>query len=459
MDSSQVAFDTFTSVSGALVFLLILINVTRIKFAKLEATIILSLFMVAIKGIDFIPVNMDVRSALTHVIIILSTTLMLKRKIQIISLSIFYAVLMSIISLLAGHIVGSIIIFLFSHLSYLGTITQELVSNDWGLLFLYKVIFFPLTFFTSKLIGRFLHKQLGNLDALVKGKFLTLLMVGALLTITVFLIGVLMRDTLYELALLELVYGLSLGLCFTYFAFSLYIFSKNMQFEIEGKHLQIYSENIEGMNKELRVFRHDHFNLLLGFSGHIKNRDLVGIEQYYNNYIKILDSNLDIAALDLNLNNLMNIKIPSLKAILSYKLQNAYFSGIDVRIKPIGEISIATKNISLIDLCRMVGIFLDNAIEACVEQINNGEKAVLEFSTTSNDKYFSLQFANTFHTKPSLSKMFEEGFSTKSNGRGLGLYTVSKIVDENDALDLDSYIYDCDSNQYLIHELNVTNIK
>ena len=454
MDGNQV-FDTISAISMALIFLLILINISRIKFTKIDSIITFVLFTTTIRGMDFIPVNTDVSSTLTHGVLIIIAFFITNRRLQIISLSMFYAVLMSAISLLAAQIASIVMIFSFAHLSGLGAITKDFVSSTWGLASLYVIIVFFLSFFTSNLCGRFLHKRLGTLDHLLKGKFSIYLLVGASLTLALFFITVLLYDTLDAFALREMVYGLSLGLCFAYFVFSLFTFNSNMQIEIESKHLKDYSEHIEVLNKELRAFRHDQFNLLLGFSEYIKNGDLAGIESYYNSYIKTLHTNADVAAFDLNLGQLMNIKIPSIKAILSYKLQYAHLCGIDVKIKAIGEVNSINKNIGLIDLCRIIGIFLDNAIEACVELDKNQGKAVLEFAAIDNDKYVSFQFANTFHTLPSLSKMFEEGFTTKSDGRGLGLYIVSKIVAENDGLTLESHIHDYGLDKYLIHELNI----
>ena len=454
MDGNQAILDTLSAISMALIFLLILVNVSQVRFAKIQSIGVVAIFAITIRGMDFVPVDMGVASVLTQGIMILIATFMVNRKLLIITLSMFYAILMSVISLLAGQIASSIMFFSLPRLSNLRNIPEDIASSAWVLTLLYVTISLIFSFFASNLCGRFLHRRLGNFGPLLRSRFIAYLLVGATLTLVLFLITVLLHDMLESLALLELAYGLSLGLYFACFVFSLFAFSNSMQILVESRHLQAYIESIEVVNKDLRVFRHDHFNLLLGFSEYIKSGDLAGMEDYYNSYLKTMHSNADIAAFNLNL-DLLNIKIPSIKAILSYKLQYAHFCGIDVKVKTIGEVSSIRRDIGMIDLCRIIGILLDNAIEACTEQIRNDGKAVFEFATINNDKSITLQFANTFHILPSLLKMFEEGFTTKPDGRGLGLYIASKIVEEYDGLTLESYIDDYGMEKYLIHELIV----
>jgi len=81
------------------------------------------------------------------------------------------------------------------------------------------------------------------------------------------------------------------------------------------------------------------------------------------------------------------------------------------------------------------GILLDNAIEAaseCTEKIIN-------VSIKNDEKNLRqlLVIENTYSNKDvDTDKIFEKGFSTKSNNTGLGLWEVRQILRKNNNLNL-----------------------
>lgn len=120
-----------------------------------------------------------------------------------------------------------------------------------------------------------------------------------------------------------------------------------------------------------------------------------------------------------------------LKGFFYYKFIEAEKKGINVSINISKQIEnsflkdIETKDFK--DLPRIIGVYLDNAIEA---------------SSTSEDKKLGIEMylikekieiiiTNTFNNEINLDKIGKESFSTKGKHRGHGLLLVNKILSEN----------------------------
>lgn len=120
-----------------------------------------------------------------------------------------------------------------------------------------------------------------------------------------------------------------------------------------------------------------------------------------------------------------------LKGFFYYKFIEAEKKGINVSINISKQIEnsflkdIETKDFK--DLARIIGVYLDNAIEA---------------SSTSEDKKLGIEMylikekieiiiTNTFNNEINLDKIGKESFSTKGKHRGHALLLVNKILSEN----------------------------
>lgn len=79
------------------------------------------------------------------------------------------------------------------------------------------------------------------------------------------------------------------------------------------------------------------------------------------------------------------------------------------------------------DLCRIVGIILDNAIE---EVIKLKDREIL-ISMYKDKDYFIIEVSNKCDTIPDLSKLDEKGYTTKTEGHGYGLCLLKEIIENN----------------------------
>ncbi|MGM9849731.1 MAG: sensor histidine kinase [Bacilli bacterium] len=78
-------------------------------------------------------------------------------------------------------------------------------------------------------------------------------------------------------------------------------------------------------------------------------------------------------------------------------------------------------------LCKIVGVFLDNAIE---ESKKNDDKSIMISLYVDDD--LVIEVSNRFEGKLDIDKLDESGYTTKGDGHGYGLSLVKKILSETD---------------------------
>lgn len=192
----------------------------------------------------------------------------------------------------------------------------------------------------------------------------------------------------------------------------------------EFAQLKEYTDMLEYMHDELRKFRHDYINIISTINGYIEEKEMEKLEVYFNE--KILPLSQNISNNNSNLALLKNIKVTGLKGLLSSKIVQAQSKGINTFID-IAE-SIEKIDMEIIDLCRIMGILFDNAIEAAV--ICNDAK--IKLGVIMKKHSVIIVIINSCNEDiPPIYKIFEKGFSTKGDNRGLGLSNAKEIVDKN----------------------------
>lgn len=98
-------------------------------------------------------------------------------------------------------------------------------------------------------------------------------------------------------------------------------------------------------------------------------------------------------------------------------------------------LDLTTLKMGIYDFARILGILLDNAIEAskeCKEKIIN-----ITFRSDIKNNRQLIIIENTYSNKDiDTEKIFEKGISEKENHTGLGLWEVRKIIKKNNNANL-----------------------
>jgi two-component system, LytTR family, sensor histidine kinase AgrC len=187
---------------------------------------------------------------------------------------------------------------------------------------------------------------------------------------------------------------------------------------VVNEQLKAYVEKNANLMFELRRFRHNVLNILHGLSGYIETKDWKGLTKYFNefgNQVEILK--------DPSTFSIEKIRNLAVRGLLTVKLNTARLLGINMQIQVEKDINLGEELIKDTDLCELLGIYLDNAIEASAEALI---KKVSVFFI-ENNQYISVLIENSFDEKPDLNQT-RLGKSTKGDGRGFGLKISESIL-------------------------------
>ena len=191
------------------------------------------------------------------------------------------------------------------------------------------------------------------------------------------------------------------------------------------EHLKEYTENLEMVYDNLRSFRHDYINVMASLAAYIEEGRYEELGDFF--YGHILPMQKGLTQKNDALNSLLHVEVLELKSILYTKLLLAVNREVEVEVD-IPDV-IDSVHMDPVDLVRVLGIYLDNAIEACLET----ERPFLHFhlGRVEGDVVFLL--SNSFVDRGlSLGQMCKKDVSTKGEGRGIGLYTVGEILNRYD---------------------------
>jgi hypothetical protein len=78
------------------------------------------------------------------------------------------------------------------------------------------------------------------------------------------------------------------------------------------------------------------------------------------------------------------------------------------------------------------------------------KSSVLKFAALTMNDATAFIFMNTCSVPPPIPKIFEKNFTTKHDGKGMGLYVLRLILDENDNTSLETTIKDGEFIQRLV---------
>ena len=215
---------------------------------------------------------------------------------------------------------------------------------------------------------------------------------------------------------------------------------EKIQTEAKQKALQDlldYTRNLEVMYNSLRSFKHDYINILLSMSGYIESGDMDELKKFFQT--KIFPTKNLIDQGDYKLNQLSNIGVLEIKSLLSTKMIYAHEAGIDVTID-IPD-SVDSFSMDTVDLTRILGIFLDNAIEAA----STTEQPQVGLNIIQHESGVSVIISNCYQDNGVvLHKLKQKGFSTKTGHQGIGLSNAQKIISSYDNVLLETTMqYGC----------------
>ena len=297
-------------------------------------------------------------------------------------------------------------------------------------IFLQNILFLFLLFLITKRFNIILNNIVKNIIPYEKYKYiLYFCALCTLITYYFFLMYSIFKVSSY-IHLLSIITGLIFSLLCTYITVSVL---KNIKLETNNKiesakleQQKKYILALEKNNNEIRKFKHDFNNIILGLDGYINNDDFnkEKLKKYFNSTIMTFNNNIELN--DIVIAKLNSIKVSSLKSLITNKVLVAQNNNIDADINIEGEITDFYTD--EMQLSRVLGVLLDNAIEASLE-VTDDKK--IDINIIQIDKTTDIQISNTFNnTGTPIADFNKEGFSTKGTNRGLGLSSAHEIANK-----------------------------
>lgn len=185
----------------------------------------------------------------------------------------------------------------------------------------------------------------------------------------------------------------------------------------------------EKRNDEHRMYKHELLNNLLTLKS-FKNKNTKKFDKALDDLISIYDEK------SIGIKNIYKLPV-GLKGMIYYKISDIDDKKYNIGVNISKQVSIDLENCNhkeYVTLCKIVGIVLDNAIEAMkisdnkilnIDIYKERDKSIIEINNSFND-------ANT-----DLSRLYSKNYSSKGKGRGLGLYIANILIKNSEYIDME----------------------
>jgi two-component system sensor histidine kinase AgrC len=220
----------------------------------------------------------------------------------------------------------------------------------------------------------------------------------------------------------------------TYFITSMYSLFRTNTLETTKKRLedeQLYTKTLTILHDSIKGFQHDFNNVVQAIGGYINAENMTALKEYYSQVLADCQKANNLAILNPEI-----INNPAIYSLFTSKYHTADELSIKTNFEIVSDLS--EINMKMYELIKILGILLDNAIDAskeCEEKIIN---VTIRKDLKSNRQLFIIE--NTYADKDiNVDKIFEKGFTTKerkTEDHGIGLWEIRQILRRNNNLNL-----------------------
>ena len=162
--------------------------------------------------------------------------------------------------------------------------------------------------------------------------------------------------------------------------------------QISMQQQNAYIESLEKLQSEMRRFRHDYKNMMSGMYLQAKEGNMEAVQ----NFIQDMTSDFD------------------------------YQVGEQIRrLTQLGNIHM----LEVKDLCRCLGILIDNAIDEVQGKKGKKPKPQIHIMISSQEECTTFQVRNPLYSNIDFHKIWQQGYSTRGADRGIGLASYKSILE------------------------------
>lgn len=204
-----------------------------------------------------------------------------------------------------------------------------------------------------------------------------------------------------------------------YMAFTLNKFVTEVEKQEQHK---LYIKTLEASLDNWSMYKHDASNMISTLSGFCRLKRWDKLETYIKEIANDMHKEVDVG----NINFYLKDNIPCLYGIVLAKSSEAARNHINFDVKVTAK-KFELKAANELQVSRMVGILLDNALEAAKQA--TPKEVILKISNVKDDR-LKIEVTNYVDAPVDTTKLLEKGYTTKKEHSGLGLYEIQSIVEQ-----------------------------
>ncbi|QDQ00454.1 GHKL domain-containing protein [Lysinibacillus fusiformis] len=315
-----------------------------------------------------------------------------------------FAIIFTTMRTIVQVIIESIIFSILLYLGKLNILDTDILIISISLIFNTSIIFFTLLLRKTNISLRYIYVNTNS----IYNKYLSYIIIMFFLLISIILV-----DDLRTLTnpLLVITHLFKIIMFLIIILFIIIKFSKKLEENYLKKAELVYLENIQGLIDSVKIQQHDHLNHLSVIRKLLDEKKSTEIENYFSELYGDISKN----------QNILKINHLPLAALIQTKMDKAKKSDINFNI----EINTCIKPVEIksYELVQVVGNIIDNAIEE--EEKHTDKQKEINISIDSLVNSFLVISLNNKNSRVQHTKkesIFKNGYSSKGNNRGLGLF-------------------------------------
>ena len=399
---------------------LIFISILSINVSNRQKYLYISLFsFIAILSIFIIPTPFN-----TFINVIACPILVY----FILKTNILKSILAQLIPYIIFLVLGSILATLFINL-------LKIESQAFTNIPAYRLIYSCTLYLLSYILYKIINKYNINISLISKmqRKNINPLLINFIIGIIAIALQVYIATIYIDILPLSIII-INIIVLLLYFSISMYSLSRTNKLEITTEKLEeekLYNKTITILYDNIRGFKHDFNNIVQAIGGYISTNNIDGLKDYYSDLLTDCQKVNNLAILNPEL-----INNPAVYSLLTSKYHKAEELGIKMNFEVF--LDLESLNIKTYDLTRMLGILLDNAIEASEKCKEKEINIIIRKDNKANRQLFIIE--NTYSNKDvNTDRIFEKGYTSKpteqdNKNHGLGLWEVRQILKKNNNL-------------------------
>lgn len=180
-----------------------------------------------------------------------------------------------------------------------------------------------------------------------------------------------------------------------------------------------YTNTLNDMLFSLRGFKHDYNNMLQVIDGYILSNDLEGLKKFHSQMMSESRKINNITPLNSYIKD-----NPAIYGLILSKISFSEIMNVAFNVSVICKVEVSS--IKIYDLCKVLGILLDNAIEAAAE--SDKKIAELFIRENASKRCLFIEISNSYSGTIDTESIFDDGYTTKKGHTGFGLCEIKRII-------------------------------